>query len=404
MARAIGHTWIKRGEDLAQVLSEKKRVFILLEHTESVEEDWPKLIEFVAGIIAPVIRDLNKTGTESPIVVPVKLKSRLILSGRYPVEGWPFAFKREAEVFPLSPFSLSAVREMVGKYVLFYDPQALLPTSQLVQQIYDVTGRANPSFVKAILDDLMKKSKKPDGGLELPPALTKQEIVGYLASFEETIRKEVWAVALPDCFQPVETLFAQGLCILRRLNLNLLAHLAESDTFRDHFSEARRPEAVLGALKKCRLLTYEFPLEVVDLVIRRIQGESLWRKDKARLASAHKAVASAWQTLLSSVADQTYLAFFREWLYHQAACLRLDDQSQEAHWQTLERQIAAIPFRTSQPYPAGMGQALLQTIEEKRDRDKERDEELLDVLLDCLGERHHEALRKQLIAKKEVTG
>jgi hypothetical protein len=104
------------------------------------------------------------------------------------------------------------------------------------------------------------------------------------------------------------------------------------------------------------------------------------------------------------VADQTYLAFFREWLYHQAACLRLDDQSQEAHWQTLERQIAAIPFRTSQPYPAGMGQALLQTIEEKRDRDKERDEELLDVLLDCLGERHHEALRKQLIAKKEVTG
>jgi len=390
LAKKLNRPWIERAEELGPALRDRGRVLLLFENTEAIEEGWPAFTDLVSGVIAPTVRDLNREGK----------RSRLILAGRYPVEGWPFSFKRYAEVFPLAPFQRDAVWDMVRKYVLANDPTARtpLPPRELARQIYDVTGRSNPGFIKQILEDLMKKSKRPDGSFDkLPMELTEQEIDGYLASFAKAIHEKVWAVAPPG----VEGLFIQGLCVLRRLNPGLLARLAEDDTFQELFAQAGGPEAVLGALKACHLLRYEFPLEVVDPVIRRIQSEPLRRRDRARFASAHEAAASAWQVLLSSssITDQICLAFFREWLYHRVSCLWLDGQPQKSHWQALEQQIEAIPFRTSQPYPIGMGQALLQEIEEKR----ERDEELLDVLLDCLGERHYEDLRRQLIDKPEVT-
>ena len=393
MAEAIGQSWIEQGEQLKQSLKQKRRLLVLLEHTEVVEEVWDEFIIFVSGVVGPVVRELDESGQ----------RSRLILSGRYPVEGWPFSFKRYAEVFPLSPFTLSAVREMVGKYTLFHDPQAAIasPSPRLVEQIYDFTGRSHPGFIKEILDDLMKKSIKPDGRLELPPALTEQEIDDYLASFAETIRKEVWATVPSE----LEKLFAQGLCVLRRLNASLLAYLAQEDVFRNLFSPIGKPEGVIDSLKKCRLLVYEFPLEAVDPVIRRIQGHIL-RRDKIepdRFALAHDAAASAWRGLLSSVADLTQLRYFREWLYHLASYLQLDGKTDEAHWKVLREEVEAIPFRTSQHYPARMGETLLQDIEEKKERDRERDGELLDVLLVCLGETHYEEFRQLLIAKPEIS-
>ena len=203
----------------------------------------------------------------------------------------------------------------------------------------------------------------------------------------------------------LEKLFAQGLCVLRRLNASLLAYLAQEDVFRNLFSPIGKPEGVIDSLKKCRLLVYEFPLEAVDPVIRRIQGHIL-RRDKIepdRFALAHDAAASAWRGLLSSVADLTQLRYFREWLYHLASYLQLDGKTDEAQWKVLREEVEAIPFRTSQHYPARMGETLLQDIEEKKERDREKDGELLDVLLVCLGEMYYEEFRQLLIAKPEIS-
>jgi hypothetical protein len=391
MAKAIGQPWIQQGEQLAQVLREKRRLLIVLEHTEAIEAGWKEFTTFISGVVAPVVRELDASGQ----------RSRLILSGRYPVEDWPFSFKRYAEVFPLSPFSLSAVREMVGKYTLFHDPQATVapPSLRLVEQIYDLTGRSHPGFIKQILDDLMKKSEKPDSGFELPLALTEQEVDGYLTSFTKTIYKEVWATVPSELGE----LYAQGLCVLRRLNAGLLARLAQEDAFRDLFSIVGKPEDVMNWLKKCHLLAYEFPLEVADPIIRRVQSHALRRSKPERFTLAHRAAASAWKSLLPSVEDLTQLRYFREWLYHQASYLQIDGNTVESHWEALRKEVEAVQFRTSQPYPVRMGETLLKDIEEKKERDKERDEELYDALLASLGEAHYEEFRRLLIAKPEVT-
>jgi hypothetical protein len=285
----------------------------------------------------------------------------------------------------------------MGKHFLFHDPQAPLPTSQLVQQIYDVTGRSNPGFVKTVLDDLMKRSKNSDGRIKLPPVLPELEVDNYLALFDETIHEEVWAIAPPG----VEALFAQGLCVLRRLNPNLLALQAKDSTLKKLFAKAGGPEAVLGALKRCRLLLYEYPLEVVDPVVRHILSQRLRRAHQERFAQAHQAAASAWHELLGTARDIIQLRYIREWLYHLASYLQEDEETEETRWQIVQAEVQAISFTSMQPPPVHMGETLLQMIEEKRDRDREPDGELLDVLLTCLGENNYQQLRKQLLAKQE---
>ncbi len=391
IAKAIDQPWIQRGEQLAKALREKRRLLILFEHTQAIEVGQKEFTTFVSGVVAPVVRELDERGQ----------RSRLILSGRYPVEDWPFSFKHHAEFFPLSPFTLSAVREMVGKYTLFHDPQATVapPSPQLVEQIYNLTGRSHPGFIKQILDGLMNKSVKPTGELELPLALTEQEVDGYLTSFTKTIYKEVWATVPSELGE----LYAQGLCVLRRLNAGLLARLAQEDAFRDLFSTVEKPEDVINWLKKCHLLAYEFPLEVADPIIRRIQSHALRRSKPEQFALAHRAAASAWKNLLPSVEDLTQLHYYREWLYHQASHSQIDGNTEESHWETLRKEVEAVQFRTSQPHPVRMGETLLKDIEEKKERDKERDEELYDVLLTSLGEAHYEEFRQLLIAKPEVT-
>jgi hypothetical protein len=390
MAKAIGQPWIQRGEQLSKALRDKRRLLILFEHTEAIETGWKELTTFVNGVVAPVVRELDESGRHS----------RLILSGRYPIEDWPFSFKRDAEVFPLSPFTLSAVREMVGKYTLFHDPQAAIasPSSQLVKQIYDLTGRSHPGFIKQILDDLMRP-EKPDSRLELPPALTEQEIDEHLASFMGTIHKEVWTTVPSE----IGELFVQGLCVLRRLNAGLLARLAQEDAFRDLFGTVGKPEDVINWLKKCHLLAYEFPLEVADPTIRRIPSYVLRRGKPERFALTHRAAASAWKSLLPSVEDLTQLRYFREWLYHQASYLQIDGKTEEFHWEVMQKEVETVQFRTSQPYPVKMGETLLKDVEEKKERDKERDEELYDALLASLGEVYYEQFRQLLLAKPEIT-
>jgi hypothetical protein len=399
MAKAIGNRRIKQGEKLRQVLVHKRRLLILIENTEAVEEGWPEFITFVSQVVAPAVKEADERGQ------PIGKRSRLILSGRYPVEGWPYiTFKRHAEFFSLYPFTLNAVREMVGKYTLFQDPRAEIsrPSSRLVEQIYGVTGRSHPGFIKEILDDLMEKSKQPDSSCELPSELTEPEIDSYLASFVKTIRKEVWSTAHSI---EIEELFARGLCVLRKMNASVLERLAHEQPFSELIMAIGKPEDVIASLKKCRILAYEYPLEIVDPVIRRIHCQVLERdkEEPGRFALAHNAAALAWNGLLSSVEDLTQLSFFQEWLYHYTTYLQLDSKTEKKCWETLQETVKAIQFRTSQQYRGGMGETLLHNIEERNEQGKDPDGELLNALLACLGETYYEDFRQLLIAKQEIT-
>ncbi len=392
LADKLGRPWIQRGEDLEPALRGKGRVLLLFENTEAIEEKRGTFTDLVSLAIAPTILDLNQKGK----------RSRLILAGRYPVEGWPYSFKRHAEMFPLSPFSEDAVWEMVRKYVLANDPtaQSPVPPRELARQIYQVTGRSNPGFIKHILDDLMQRSKQPDDSFRLPVALTEQEMDGYLASFAETIHKEVWAASLAaEEATAIESLFDRGLCVLRQVNLSLLERLAQADVFQEPMAVFERPKTVLHRLKKCHLLSYEFPLEVVDPIVRRITSQRLRRTDPEHFVRAHRAAASAWEDLLGFVEDAVQLRYIRDLLYHQASYLHKDGQSKKAHWDILREKVEAISFKSSQPPPARMGETLLKDIEEKRDRDHEPDGELLDILEACLGN-YYEELRNLLLKKQ----
>ncbi len=389
VAKAMNKRWISQGEKLREALEEKRRLLVIFEHTEAVEAGWPAFVNFVSEIPAQVISKLTKDGK----------RSRLILAGRYPVAGWPFSFKREAEIFPLSPFSLSGVSEMVGKYTLFNDPEAAIepPSPTLVRQIYDLTGRSNPGFIKHILDDLLAK-RDSDGKLKLPPELSDSQSRAYLASFMDVIRKEIWSRAPAG----LETLFAEGLCVLRRLNASLLYKLADEDVFRDHFIPLGGPQDVIAALRQCHLLAHKFPLYEVDPVVRHIHSDALRKNTAARLGLSHRAAARAWRSLLPSVRDTEQLMFFQEWLYHAASYLVLNDPSQEGRWSELQTEVATIEFLTTQVPPVGMGEALLREIGEKPQRDKDRDGELLDVLVAAIGETHYEDLHQALVTKPEA--
>jgi hypothetical protein len=159
LAAAMGQTGIKQSGELNRALDQKRRLLVLVERTEAVEGAWDELIDFISQEVAPAVKAVDERGQ------PRGLRSRLILSGRYRVQGWPVTYNRYAEMFPLSPFSLSAVREMVGKYTLFRHPKAAIPppSAELVSQIYEITGRSHPGFIKLILDDVMEKATGADG-------------------------------------------------------------------------------------------------------------------------------------------------------------------------------------------------------------------------------------------------
>ncbi|MBC8492383.1 MAG: SIR2 family protein [Chloroflexi bacterium] len=395
LARVLSKPWIRRREDLQKPLREKRRLFLIFDHTEAVEDGWEDFTGFVSEVVAPVVRELDeKSRPAMRELVAERPRSRLILAGRFPVEGWSFSFKRYMETFPLSPFTLSAVREMVGKYVLFSDPRAEVtpPSTRLVEQIYDITGRSHPGFIKGILDDLIRKSRTPDGQIELPVALTEEEVSNYLNSFEETIQQEVWQAAPSG----IRELFSGGLCVLRKLSFSLLERLAEEEAFGSLFEAFRSPETVVRTLRECHLLAYEFPLHIVDPVIRRIQAYILNRRGARCFQEVHGAAASAWKGLLPAVEDKVQLFYFQEWLYHKANRLLQEHTEPEKRWEALNPEVTEIELRTSQRYPVGMGRALVQEIEEK-------DGELLDTLLECFGEEYYQKLRQVLMEKQELT-
>jgi hypothetical protein len=370
-------------DSITPAIQNKNRIFILIDQTEKVQEDsWRRLTSYIDEHIFPRIKDQNKSGQ----------RTRLILSGRYPIRGWPFAIKKYLDYFALSPFSINSVGKMVDKYVIFRDPkaQAIPPSDELVRQIFEMTGGCHPGFIIKILNDLLGG---PNGEVNLPLSLPEQKIDQYLDSFLTTIHDQVWASAP----QTLENLFTYGLCVLRRLNQSLLDHLKSKSVFDNLLSPIGDVDTVIQQLKDCSMVVDTGIAGEIDPVIRRIQCQKLQR-DKTRsidYIAIHDAAAEAWQNLLSLPYsdDETQLLYCHEWLYHRITCLSNCDHDYENARNELMADIDSFQFRASGKFTSKMGEMLLSKIE--------GDQELIDLISVGLDAEEYEELRT-LILRKET--
>lgn len=396
VARVIDRPWISRGEDLRTALESKDRLLMLIENTEHLGADQKALADFVSGLVVPAIDTLNER------LAGRGLPSRLIVCGRHRVEAWSSAFRRRAEIFPLSSFTEAGVAEMIRKFVRLRAPTtgAVRPAPELVKQVYQITGGGRPRFVKAILEQLAQEATAGGGAVHLPRELTEREVKRFLKQFMDETRREVWGDAVSQGFI---TLYERCICVLRRMNSALLARLGDNETCASYFVDFELPDGILVRLRACRLVSYEYPLEVVDPLVRRIHSRALQEDAPEQYVAAHVAAASAWYGLLSTVTDLIQCAYVQEWLYHWASSMQQEDWTQERRWLDLSQKLDHIKFKTQQPYATGIGRLLIERIEEKRERDRDRDGELLEALINCLGEEYYEAFRRALISKTEET-
>ncbi len=396
VAEAINRPWIARGEDLREALESKDRLLMLIENTEHLGTDQKALADFIAGLAVPAIDTLNER------LAGRGLPSRLIVCGRHRVEAWSSAFRRRADIFPLSPFTEAGVAEMIRKFVRLRAPTtgAVRPAPELVKQVYQITGGGRPRFVKTILEHLAREATAGGGAVRLPRELTEREVKRFLKQFMDETRREVWGDAVPLGFI---TLYERCICVLRRMNPALLARLADDETCASYFAESRPADRIITWLRKCNLVSYEYPLHVVDPLVRRIHGEALQDDAPDQYIAAHTAAASAWQGLSSAVTDLTQIVYVQEWLYHWASSMQINDWSHERRWHDLQHRLAQMTFRTQRSHETGIGRLLVERIEEKRERDRDRDGELLDALLNCLDENYYETFRQTLLSKSEET-
>lgn len=396
VANAINRQRIARGEDLRAALESKDRLLMLIENTEHLDAWQKNLADFVEGLAMPAIDSLNEK------LAGRGLPSRLIICGRHRVEEWSSAFRRRAEIFPLSPFTEAGVTEMIRKFVRLRAPTtgAVRPAPELVKQVYQITGGGRPRFVKAILDQLAQAATAGGGSVHLPRELTEQEVEHFVAQFVDETRKEVWGDAVPSA---LISLHEQCICVLRRMNPALLARLADDETCASYFAEFQPTDRIIARLRECHLLSYEYPLEVVDPLVRRIHGQALLQNAPEQYIAAHAAAASVWHGLLSTVTDLAQTVYMQEWLYHWASNMQLNDWPHERRWRDLLQKLTQISFKTQQSHKAGIGRLLVERIEEKRERDRNRDGELLGALLNCLDEKYYETFRQTLLSKSEET-
>jgi hypothetical protein len=381
----ISRRRIERVEHLLGAMEDKGNLFVSLDSMEEIA-DCKDCINFIANDVASTLQRMIEKGN----------RCRFILAGRFPVETWPFIFRRTLTSFPLYPFTLSAVREMAGKYVMA-EPKALnRPSPRLCQQIYDITGKSHPGFIKDLLSALIARSRQPDGSVLLPSALTPEEIREFLATFSKQVDVTVWDIEDP-IERKVRDLLSAGLCVFRWVNKSLLRKLAGTNTFAPLFT-GLAPEEVFDALRKRHLLRHVYPVWELDPVIRRIKAQYLHHWDSRAFTQAHSAAGTIFHSMLPTQVDNTQLPYLREWLYHKAVQLRQEFTTEDERWEALKVEVEKVQYRTLEQEPAEMGYALVRQIEEGEDRDTE----LFDELLACLGETPYGHLRQMLIEKREV--
>lgn len=376
---------IRNVNDLFDTLRDKNNVFVIIDSTEYLECAGEECRHLIARDLASALKKQIEDGHEC----------RLILCGRFPLP-WSFELKDRYYSLPLSPFDLKAVREMIDLYVTMADAKTVgRPSTQLAEQVFEITGRSHPGFVKDILSDLIPRSSNSSGDLVLPDELTSQECRAFLANFSHRIDAEVWNFRDPREKQ-MGDLFSSGLCVLRMVDSSLLKALAASSIFTNHFA-GLKPQTVSELLQDCRLLTKKLLIMEMDPVIRRIKSSYLAFRNKTRLIQVHTVVAKAYYHLLSGQSDDVQFRYLCEWLFHRANQLRYQLDTEKERWLALQAEVQKVEYHRRNPGPNRMGKALVEHIVKREGGDTE----LFDELYACLGQGYYDKLCALLISRGE---
>jgi len=342
------YTLIERFEDFGSYLKEKRGVFLIFDATERVitQQD---LVILLSNTVASALLEMLERGE----------RAKLLLAGRFPLQGWPYRFRRDFISHALTPFTLSDVREMAIKFLLTSDPDSQERFEpELLNDILEVSG-GHALFIKHILADLVGEERRQDGRIQLPRRLTEEEKRDYIQQFNQRIDKHI-------AWGRVQETYAVQLCVFRWLNREIIRELGLS------------PDP-LPALTAIYMLS---PTDFrADPVIRRIKMLWLRYNQPDRFAEAHQRAQKVFATGMKRLTYPMQLDYIVEWLFHTAHLLLVEEpeDTEKRHTRLIEQIGKQVCYRAYPELVRGaIGAQLVSRIVEK-------DPELWSLLKRCLG-------------------
>jgi hypothetical protein len=188
--------------------------------------------------------------------------------------------------------------------------------------------------------------------------------------------------------------FARCLCILRRFRDELLEALSSHQVFQNTLTVD--PDRVFAFLEAHQSVSNFAGFRETESVIRLVYSAALRMRNPTIYSDCHKAAAEEWKKIVCTTTStgQDQILYYKEFLYHTASYLALDDLSPTDHWNTLRQEIGSAPLKHPQSYPGGIGADLLNRIVGVPDK-YENDEELVELLRESLGS-HYDQFKKLL--------
>ncbi|MDY7076323.1 MAG: SIR2 family protein [Chloroflexota bacterium] len=360
-------TPLKRFEEFASYLRDKRGVFLVFDGTEHVQNQ-RDLVLLLSRVAAPTIQEMNEKGE----------RSKLLMGGRFPLQGWPYRSRRSLLSHALTPFDAAVVREMAHKFLLLANPdspEVIAPT--LVADILEISS-GHAQFIKSILLDLVAEERRRDGRIRLPRHLAQEEKHAYGSQFNADIDRHVkWEN--PDLKQVYEG----TLCVFRWLNREMVRELDLSVT--DPLSN----------------LTGIYVLSPddfrADRVIRHTKASWLRYERPREYAEAHRQAQRLFAAGMERLVFPTQLDYTLEWLFHTAHLLIVEEPQdvEERLGKLIEQIELQARYRA---YPAqvrgNVGAHLVRRITDE-------DQELWTVLETCASEEGIEKVLR-ILEEREV--
>jgi hypothetical protein len=305
-------------------------------------------------------------------------RSKLLLAGRFPLQGWPYRSRRSLLSHALTPFDASVVREMARKFLLLADPDSQETIEHaLVADILEVSS-GHAQFIKSVLMDLVAKERQRNGHIRLPRRLTKEEKHAYVSRFDADIDQHtVWEDA------DLEKAYEETLCVFRWLNREIVREL-----------DLPVADPLSGLTAIYVLSPDDFR---ADPVICHTKASWLRYERPKEYMEAHKRAQQIFAAGMERLVCPTQLDYILEWLLHTAHLLIAEKpQDVEGRLGKLIKQIEQ--YVHYQAYPEQVrGDMGVQLVSRITDEDRE----LWNLLEECVGEEGIEKVL-EMLEEKEV--
>jgi hypothetical protein len=357
---------LKRFEDFGYYLRAKKGALLIFDATERVQNQ-EVLVSLLSDVVAPAIQEMNERGQ----------RSKLLLAGRYPLQGWPYSLRRGLLSHALTPFVASVVREMAQKLLLATDPDSQERFEpELIADILEVSS-GHVGFIKAILMDLMSEERLRDGHIRLPPHLTEAEKREYVSRFSVGIDQHV-----PWEDEILKEVYEDTLCVFRWLNREMVRQL-------------NLPSDPLLSLTAIYVLSPDNFSN--DQIVRRTKMFRLRYERPTKFVEAHKQAQGIFASGMERLVYPVQLDYILEWLFHTAHLLIAEEpQDVEGRRGKLIKQIEQYVHYRAYPVQVrgNVGAQLVRRITDE-------DRELWTLLEKCVGEEGIEQML-EMLEQKEV--